>query len=141
MMFDEIYCKIKLPEDAPDFVKRIPCFQTYDLGKGMGQYTITEDGELQLDSTTLTFMLAEAMGAPEGFQPKPMKISYKRKRIEMYTSNIRGGAPSKDGYVYYTDDGSDYIEITYIVQIRNSKVSSIKEKIRTAKPAQKYFSR
>jgi hypothetical protein len=120
-----------LPDDAPKFVKDCPAFQTYDLGKGMGSWTITEDGGLQCDQTLIGGLLEQEFSV----KIPPCPISYKRKRIEMTASNLRGAGPRKGKYVYFTEDGSDLIEITYIVQIRNGKVSSIKEKLRTQRPA------
>ena len=135
-LLDDIYCKMPLPEDAPEFLKKCPAFQTYDLGRGMGEYIITEDGQLMMERHMLTGILMEAFGATE--DPPPMPVNYKRKRIEMHGSNIRGGGHRNGEYVWYTNDGSDYIEITYVVQIRNGKVSSIKEKNRTTQPARPF---
>jgi hypothetical protein len=133
-LFDEILCKRKLPDDAPDFVKKCPVFQTYDLGKGMGQFTITESGELICESTMISGMLENI-----GFKFHPVPIKYVRKKIEMHASNLRGGAPgrgkNKGRYINYTENGEDYISIVYVVQIRNGRVSSIKEKWRDVKPA------
>jgi len=134
-LFDEIYCKKKLPDDAPEFVKKCPAFQTYDLGRGMGQYTITEDGQLVLESNMMTDILREIFKS----EPKPLPIKYVRKKIEMYASNLRAGGPgkgkNKGKWIEYTENGEDYISITYVVQIRNSRVSSIKEKWRETKSA------
>ncbi len=132
-LFDTICCKKQLPDNAPDFVKECPVFQTYDLGRGMGEYTITEDGRLLMDSNLTTWMIREALGCKE-FPPVPLE--YKRKRIEMRADNLRGGAPRGKRYVYFTDDGGDYTEVVYVVQIRDGKVSSIKEKFRQCQPAQ-----
>jgi hypothetical protein len=133
-LFDDIYCKKKLPDDAPEFVKKCPSFQTYDLGGGMGQYTITEDGQLMLESN----MMREIFKS----EPKPVPVKYVRKKIEMHATNLRAGAPGKGKkkgqYIYYTENGEDYISIVYVVQIRNGKVSSIKEKWREVKPASPY---
>lgn len=131
--FDTIVCKMKLPEDAPDFVKKNPVFQTYDLGCRMDDYIITEEGELVVRPLALQ-ILSKSFGKQLLDLLAP--VNYKRKRIEMYTTNLRGGSPTKDGkYVYYTDGGVDLVDITYVVQIRSGKVSSIKEKFRKVRPA------
>ena len=93
-LFDEIYCKYKLPDDAPECVKECPGFQTYDLGQGMGQYTITEDGQLLCDSTLLGGLIIDALGGDQT-KIKPIPIKYVRKRIEMCWCNLRGGSPGK----------------------------------------------
>ena len=41
-LFDTVLIKMPLPDDAPEFVKKCPVFQTYDLGRGMGEYFIDE---------------------------------------------------------------------------------------------------
>jgi hypothetical protein len=135
-LFDTVHCKKALPADAPEFLKKSPFFQTYDLGRGMGEYTITEDGVLQVESNMMSWILEEALKVDH--KPLAIPLTYRRKRIEMYASNLRGGAPRGGKYVYFTDDGSDYISVTYVVQIRNGKVSSIKEKSRSAQPARPY---
>lgn len=60
----------------------------------------------------------------------------------MWASNLRGGAPGKGKkkgqYITYTENGEDCISITYVVQIRNGRVSSIKEKWREVKPARPF---
>ena len=131
-LFDEIYCEYELPGEVPEFIKKCPSFQTKDLGEGMGQYIITKEGELFLDLSCYNIP-----GIPEFFLTNK-KIGYSRKKIEMYGSNIRAAGPRDGKYVWYTDDGSDYISITYIVQIRKGKVTSIKETHRTVEPAEKY---
>lgn len=134
-LFDEIHCKKKLPDDAPEFVKKCPAFQTYDLGKGMGQYAITEDGQLVLESNMMTNILREVFKS----EPKPILVKYVRKKIEMYATNLRGGAPGKGKrkgqYISYTENGEDCMTIVYVVQIRKGRVSSIKEKWREVKAA------
>lgn len=136
MMHDDVHCKMSLPEDAPACIKESPFFQTYDLGKGMGRWVITEEGELQCEGNLEFYILGEACGF-EGDMPA-VAVKYKRKRIELFGSNLRGGGPRGKKYVWFTDDGSDYISITYVVQIRNGKVSSIKEKSRSVQPALPY---
>lgn len=126
-LFDTVLCKAKLPDDAPSFLKDCPSFQTYDLGGTMADYEITADGTLILVSTVLSGMLAAAFG---GKKVVPVPVNYRRKRIELHASNLCGGAPSKEGYVKFTQDGEDAMDITYVVQIRDGKVSSIKEKWR-----------
>lgn len=147
-LLDEVYCEMPLPDDAPEFLKKCPAFQTYDLGRGMGNFTITKDGILQL--TPGTFDLSwcfEITGVkpieipPDKITPiKPIPMNYKRKRLEIHATNLRAAGPQGDKYVYYTDDGSDCIDISYIVQIRNGRVSSIKENGRDTKPALLYHS-
>ena len=118
-LFDEVHCRYPLPDDAPEFVRRFRAFQTYDLGRGMGEYTITEEGQL--------------CASLNSWRPGP--IYYKRKRLELYASNLRGGKPTPSGFQYYTENGEDYVSIVYVVQIRDGKVSSIKEKWRRVLPA------
>lgn len=135
-LFDEIRCDMPLPGDVPDFLKKRPDFQTYDLGKGMNEYVITETGQIHLVRTAVIGALL-GLSWCEDFQEEPTPIMWKRKKIHMYASNIRGGSPSENGWISYTADGSDCIDIGYDVQIRNGKVSSIKEVHRIVKPAQK----
>lgn len=139
-LFDEIECKMSLPGDVPEFLKNLPLFQTYDLGQGMNEYEISEQGEIFLTHSALFGLIAGAFDKdPEEARAceKKTKMTWKRKKIHMHASNIRGGSPSKDGYVYYTDDGSDCISINYVVQVRDGNVSSIKETGRSAQPAKK----
>lgn len=130
---DEIHCKMSLPADAPEFLKDAPFFQTSDLGKSGNEYQITKDGEFQITRTILGDIVCQALEITE--PPPPTTIEWKRKKIEMYASNLRAGGPRDGQYTYFTEDGSDYISICYVVQIRNGKVSSIKEKFREAKSA------
>ena len=132
-LFDTILCEMALPDPVPEFLKREPIFQTYDLGKGMGEYVITKDGRLRMRETAEIKSLKSWFGAKN--YEKLIARNYSRKRIEMYGSNLRGGAPRDGKYVYFTEDGSDYVGITYVVQIRDGVVSSIKEKSRTVTPA------
>lgn len=136
--YDEIICEMSLPGDVPDFIQKRPVFQTYNLGCKMNVFLL-KDGQLQLDINHcfIAQVLKEALELPEEQLPST-SIDYKRKRIVMYASNVRGGKPGKKGYQWYTDDGSDKIDITYVVQIRNSRVSSIKELSRTVEPALPY---
>jgi len=117
---------MELPGDVPYFLKECPCFQTYDLGKGMSDYELDKDGKLWITRT----MLGGALGIVEN----PTLVTYKRKRIELHSSNLRGGKPSRRGYILFTDNGEDCIDITYVVNIRNGK-TTIKEKWRDVKPA------
>lgn len=133
---DYIECKMALPADTPDCIKKSPFFQTSDLGGQGNEYQITEDGLFQITSSIIGNFLMEAMGVTE--QPPPTTITWKRKKITMYASNCRGGGPRNGEYVWYTKDGSDYVSITMVVQIRNGKVSSIKEKGRSVKPARPF---
>ena len=102
----------------------------------MGDFTITENGEVTIDHSIMGDFLAEAVGVSRDLL-KPMRITWKRKKITMYASNLCGAGPRNGKYIYYTKDGSDYISITYVVQIRNGKVSSIKEQSRHSQPAEK----
>ena len=86
---------------------------------GVGQYILTEDGRL-----TLPFRDHETV-----------HLNYKRKKITMWAANLRGAKPWCGEYVHYTEDGSDSIRLTYVVQIRNGRVSSIKETHRDVRPA------
>lgn len=130
-LFDSIHCKMPLPDDAPEHVKACPVFQTYDLGRGMNDYVIDEDGRLFLESGLMSELITTLTGKTTPFLP----IEYDRKRIEMSACNGRGGRPTKNGYEVFTEDGSDRVEIGYVVQIRNGVVSSITEKYRSSKPA------
>ncbi len=132
-LFDEVEVKMPLPGDVPDFLKGRQLFQTYDLGKGMGEYEISEDGKVCILSTPAWSILSGVLE----LKMQPMPLFWKRKKIRLHTSNIAGGSPSKDGWITYTKDGSDCVEINYVVQIRDGKVSSIKETNRVVKPAQK----
>lgn len=136
-LIDSIHCKMPLPEGSPDFIKKNPFFQTYDLGRAMGDYVITEDGQLQMQNCLVGHILLEALGMGQE-DMKPLPINYKRKKIEIYASNLRAAGPRDGGYAYFTENGDDYISITFVVQIRNGKVSSIKEKHRSVQPALDY---
>lgn len=131
-LFDEIVCKMPLPDDAPAFVKKYRSFQTCDLGRGMGQYTIDEDRQLYCEFTVSARILKQALGIDK--LPR-VSMFYRRKRIEMAATNMVGGGPVKGNCVPRTKDGSDCINIVYVVQIRDGKVSSIKEKHRSCEPA------
>jgi hypothetical protein len=132
-LFDEVEVKMPLPGDVPEFLKKAPLFQTYDLGKSMGNYEITKDGEVHMLGTPAWDMISEFLK----IEMRPMPLFWKRKKIHLHASNISGGSPSKDGWITYTRDGSDCIDVNYVVQIRNGKVSSIKELSRTVRSAQK----
>lgn len=133
--FDSIYCEMELPGSPPNYLKKCPSFQTCDLGKAMNEYIISKDGELLLDvsSSFIYAILKEVLKDQK--EPEPSKVFYKRKKITMYASNCVGGGPRNGEYVYYTEDGSDIIDVDYVVQIRNGIVSSIKEISRRVKPA------
>jgi hypothetical protein len=138
-LFDTVLIKMPLPDDAPEFVKKCPVFQTYDLGRGMGEYFIDEDGKLWYEANDYTYILCEAFGV-EPKDVKPILCNYKRKKLELDASNIRGGRrdPETNSYVMLTENGEDACSIVYTVQIRNGKVSSIKEKHRKVEPAKKF---
>jgi hypothetical protein len=143
-LVDTVFCEYPLPDNAPEHIKKCPVFQTHDLGEGMGEYILTKDGKLLFKNDICSSLLCKAFGKNVE-DIEPFALEYKRKKIELFGSNIRGGRPATkkekengETYVYLTDDGSDLIEITYVVQIRNSKVSSIKEKYRKVSPAKKY---
>jgi hypothetical protein len=89
-LFDEVYCKMPLPDDAPAFVEKYRVFQTYDLGQGMGQWTIDEDRQLYCESTISADILKQALGIDK--LPR-VSVFYRRKRIEMAATNIVGGGP------------------------------------------------
>jgi hypothetical protein len=132
--YDEIHCKMKLPEDSPEYFKENPFFQTHDLEGIMAEYTITEEGEITLDNWFMKSILVDVLQIPKE-NIKPEKLYWKRKKIQMYSSNCCGGGNINGKYVMFTKDGSDCIEISYVVQIRNGKVSSIKESSRSVRPA------
>ncbi len=125
-LFDTVTVR-KLPIDAPEFVKKFPVFQTYDLGRGMGDYEITDIGEIK--RVPPSPQIAKLL--PGLFQP----VLYKRKRIELYATNLKGAGPRPEGYCSFTENGEDCEEIVYIAQFRNGKLSSLKEKYRDKKPA------
>lgn len=129
--FDNVVCRYPLPGNVPDFLKKKPWFQTRDLYGGMNDYEITKDGVVKpvIDSGLLDFCreLGLEMDAP---------LRWKRKRLEIYASNISSGRPMPDGsYGYTTFDGQEMCDITYVVNIRNSVVSSIRELHRRTEPA------
>jgi len=142
-LVDTVLCEYPLPDDTPEHIKKNPVFQTHDLGEGMGEYVLTKDGKLLFKNDICSSILCQAFGKNiEDIEP--FTLEYKRKKIELFGSNIRGGRPATkeekengETYVFLTDDGSDLIEITYVVQIRNGKISSIKEKHRKTTPAKK----
>jgi hypothetical protein len=130
--FDTVVCRYPLPGDVPTFLKKCPVFQTNDLGGGMGDFEITVDGHVKrtIDKDVSAYLrsIGVELEAP---------LKWKRKKIEISGSNLRCGRPSPGGYQYFTDDGSDYCQIVYVVQIRDSVVSSITERVRKTKPASK----
>lgn len=131
---DYIHCKMALPADTPECIKKSPFFQTSDLGNAGSDFVITEDGELQIEHSIMANILCEALEIdPEAIPPTP--IFWKRKKITMYASNCRGGGPRDGKYVWFTDDGSDYVRATMVVQIRSGKVSSIKMTHCSSEPA------
>ena len=131
-LFDEIHCKMPLPGDPPDFVLARPLFQTYDLGRGMGDYTITGDGRLLMDGSMATHLLEQVLQTGD---ITPLCLGYKRKRIEMHADNVRGGRHVAGQYRWFTEGGVPAVHISYVVQVRNGRVSSIKEKWRKEEPA------
>jgi len=135
-LFDSIRCDYPLPGDPPSFLKNAPFFQTKDLGEGMGDYYITKDGELYLDFSGFD-NLKEVFGEGKDFVLKDKKINISKK-IEFYGSNLRAGKPRGKNYIYFTDDGNDYVAITYLAQFKKGKLISIKEKHREEKQAEKY---
>lgn len=128
-LFDEVEVLMPLPGNVPEFIRKSPYFQTYDLGKNMCEYTISENGELFMEHSCMDFIFQGIMG-----EFKPTKIEYKRKKIVLYTSNIKGGKPVDGGYLLETCDGMPCLNIHYTVQIRDSRVSSIKETHRFERP-------
>lgn len=131
-MFDNVVIHNKLlPNDAPQFLHRCPVFQTYDLGRGMRDFTIGPDGVLMMDGPGLISFVFDALGVR--FDPIPVK--YVRKRLEIHATNLRGSKGPPNKRITYTDNGEDMVDISYVVQIRNGKVSSIKELNRTVKKA------
>lgn len=121
--FDNVICRYPLPGDVPEFLKNSPVFQTSDLGGGMGDYEITESGEVRPVFDQVTVEICRRLGL-DVVAP----LQWKRKRLEIYASNICGGKPMPDGsYKHLTRNGEEPLWITYVVQIRNSVVSSIKE--------------
>lgn len=135
-LFDSIRCDYPLPGDPPDFLKNAPFFQTKDLGEGMGDYYITKDGELYLDFSGFDG-LKEALCGGTDFVLKDKKMNTSKK-IEFYGSNLRAGKPRGKEYIFFTDDGSDYVSIGYVAQFKKGKLVSIKEKYRETKKAEKY---
>lgn len=131
-LFDTVTCHYSLPGDVPNFLKECPVFQTYDLGRGMGEYVLDSEGRLWISNTMLGGLLTQALGVNKGVDAT--LVPYKRKRMELYASNLRGGSPSPNGYIHYTEDGSDYVQITYVVNIRDGK-TRIKELSRSSEPA------
>ena len=137
-LFDTVKILCPLPENTPEFIKKCPVFQTSDLGEGMGNYIVTKEGKLCFHSDPISMILCKALGT-QLEDIKPVEVVYKRKKIELYSTNIIGGKPGKnDDYIWLTNNGEDAITISYILQIRNGKVSSIKEKNRSIKSAQKF---
>lgn len=132
-LFDEVTVLCELPENAPEFVRKCPVFQTYDLGRGANEYEITEDREFVMTGSAVGLMLATAFGAGDVKFKTP--VPFKRKRLELYTTNGCGGRRVGKTYMNFTKNGEPYVAITYVVQIRSGFVSSIKEKSRVEKPA------
>lgn len=129
-LFDTVVVECDLPKDAPKWLKDNPVFQTYDLGRMMGDYAITQDRELVVRGSCIDQIVRDMLQVPESCVTS-VPIKYKRKKIELSTSNLRG---LKNG-VSYTDGGDDAINITYRVWIYDGKVGPIREVSRIEKPA------
>lgn len=128
-LFDEVTVHPSLlPDDAPEHVKRCPVFQTYDLGRGMGDYEITADRKVICGSTARLLKLM-----PDSNITAEQK--WKRKRIELYASNLRGGRMVGKKYRSFTDDGEPVVAVTYVVWIRNGRAGKVMEVRRDEEPA------
>lgn len=140
-MFDTVEVRCELPTNAPEFVVRSPVFQTYDLGRGMNDYAITKDKRLVITRSCIEAILMKAFKTPKDVAEQIKKhvtpLTYRRKRLELYASNLRGGKPmgKKKKWQVFTANGEQMVEVTYVVQIRDGLVSSIKEKHRRVEDA------
>ena len=125
-LFDDVEVHpSRLPLGIPAWLLKCPVFQTYDLGRGMGHYKIDDDGCLYHVHVV--------------FAGGVQKIPYKRKRIELYASNLRGGRPDPSGkgpYQYLTENGEDYEDVTLIAEFRYA-VLKIRTKHINSQPAHK----
>lgn len=130
--FDTVCIECDLPPSAPDWLKDCPVFQTYDLGGMMGDYSITKDRKLVIVDTCIGETLREALGVAK--QP-PIPVKYKRKKLLLYASNIRGGRKVGKEYRQFTEDGSPCVSLHYRVWIYNGKAGPIREVSRVEKPA------
>lgn len=121
-LFDTVVVECDLPKDAPKWLKDSPVFQTYDLGRMMGDYAITQDRELVVRGSCIDQIVRDMLQVPESCITS-VPIKYKRKKIELFTSNLRG----LKGGVPYTDGGHDAVDITYRIWIYDGKVGPIKQ--------------
>jgi len=132
-LFDTVTIECDLPDNAPEWLKRCPVFQTYDLGNHMSDYSITKDRELVIDDTCIGYMIREALGIIR--QPERLPIKYKHKRLVLYASNIRGGRKVGKKYRHFTEDGQPCTSLVYVVWIRDGKAGPIRENARNEEPA------
>jgi len=127
---DTVTVECELPDDAPQWLKDTPVFQTRDLGDTMSDYRITKDRELVLDRTPVGCIVRRALGVDEK-AVRSTPVQYANKRIELYATNIRGGKRRKSVYCYFTEHGEPACNITYRVWIRKGKAGPIREKSRS----------
>lgn len=130
-LFDTVTIECELPPTAPNWLKRCPVFQTSDLGQAMGDYTITKDRSFLMVNSIIGSILSQACD----ITIKALPIRYKRKRLSLYATNLRGGRPVGKEYCHFTDNGDPYVWITYTVWIYNGKAGPIRETSRCEKPA------
>lgn len=125
-MFDEIICRYPLPGTPPAFVKPGHVFQAKDMEHGCWIYQLGSDGILRSADTFERSQGNLQFDDVERFTGE----------IVFYASNVRGGAPSrKGGYVQFTDDGSDAIQISYDATFENGHLITLREENRTTEPA------
>ena len=128
-LFDTVTIECDLPDTAPDWLKRCPVFQTNDLGGMMADYAITKDRQLVIEDTCIGPIIREALGITE--QPQCVPVKYKRKRLELFATNIRGGRKVGNTYCHFTENGEQYVNILYVVWIRDGIAGPIREKSRS----------
>lgn len=125
--FSTVTVECDLPDTAPEWLKAYPVFQTYDLG-GYGEYAITKDRQLVIVDTIVGSMLREALSITD--MPPRQPIQYKRKKIQLYASNIRAGRKVGRVYRSFTEDGSPSVKLIYTVWIYDGKVGKMRETMR-----------
>jgi len=127
-LFDTVTIECDLSETAPDWLKRCPVFQTNDLVRMMADYAITKDRQFVIEDTCIGPIIRKALGIAK--QPQRMSIKYKCKRLELFVTNIRGGRKVGNKYRYFTENGEQYMDIRYVVWIRDGIAGPIRESSR-----------
>jgi len=110
-MFDWIRCEYPLPDEPNGASLR---FQTKDTPNQMlDEYRIDANGELWVKTYDIEDRsdpnaegLQRLYGVMTRVNEREERVTDFTGTIEFYTSNLSGGTPSPDGYVWVTEDGN-----------------------------------